>query len=204
MVTGTTGTSIRQLDLHLQQSYDPQTKLWSDLPAFFRQFREQCLAEMVYNLLQQNNDEAAAWEQVHNVLTHAHHENGTFTLDSIHNSIKMAEESLIMCQQRAQAVQQQACTATANSAAIKAAATAPLVKSVEEQLAEIKTLLQSAPMTASTTQPMESVSARPLIHARKAARTGRMAGPPHTHTPSAPSATVTTRAERLAASRGVI
>ncbi len=43
MVTGTTSTSIRQLDLHLQQTCDPQTKLWSYLPSFFRQFRAQCL-----------------------------------------------------------------------------------------------------------------------------------------------------------------
>ncbi len=30
MVTGTTSTLISQLDLHLQQTCDPQTKLWSN------------------------------------------------------------------------------------------------------------------------------------------------------------------------------
>ena len=44
IVAGTTGTSVRQLDLHLQQTCDLQTRLWSYLPSFFRQFRAQCLS----------------------------------------------------------------------------------------------------------------------------------------------------------------
>ncbi len=63
IVSGNTGTLVCQLGLHLQQTCDPQTKLWSDLPSFFLQCSAQCLSEMVYNLSQQNSDKAPAWEQ---------------------------------------------------------------------------------------------------------------------------------------------
>ncbi len=91
---------------------------------------------MVYNLSQQNTDEAPAWEQGYNAITHSLHENGTLTLDAVHNTIKLAEEQLIVWQQHTVTVQVQAHTATAN-----AATAAPVTQTVNQQLAEIKAML---------------------------------------------------------------
>jgi hypothetical protein len=130
LTTGLENKSIHQMDQLAQQIMEPQVKTWTDFASFIRYFRASLKYDMIRNLSQLDSENSFAWEMAYNHLTTSRHENQTLTLDATDAAIKLAEDQIILADQKKLALSTP--KYAASSAKVKDPAMIELEKKVEK------------------------------------------------------------------------
>ena len=142
MAKSAAGTTIWQLDSHLDEVFDSQIKLWGSIEQFFRYYRSTLLTKMVDTMAEQDTDDRNEWQQCKQQLAKLRHETKYINLEDIYATIRTAEDEIIKRRSSLAAKETRAKEASAFQASTGANPPPPTAQpSFQAQLDEIKAML---------------------------------------------------------------